>query len=224
MIDDGGPWKCELLRVCQEMLDCYAKPDVFPGAGLDDETQQVFLVERAAFLTAFTVRKLSEAGKVSVQFLSRSIPYVRHRIVRANRAPTKHNQHRVFDFYEGVGVESRMSYQDFANMLIHSATFTPIEDEREGEVSPRAFAVTSDRTRFEFLSVFEATDLVRYVRDLADDAVVAVRTFRDGKGSYVEVGSNRHLSDEEFEEYFRQGDRKEAKNRILLSVFARGRA
>ena len=114
-----------------------------------------------------------------------------------------------------------MSYQAFANMLIHSATFTPIEDDREGKVSPRAFAVTSDRTRYEFLSVFETSDLVRYVRDLADDEVVAARTFRDGEGNYVEVGSNRNLSDEEFEEYFLQGGRREAKNRILGSAFGR---
>lgn len=221
MIDDAGPWKCELLRVCQEMLDCYAEPDLFPGAGLDDESQQVFLVERAAFLTAFTVRKLSEAGKISVQFLSKSIPYGKHAIVNPERAPEKLNQHRVFDFFNGTRAQSRMSYQDFANLLIHSATFTPIADDLAGKVSPRAFAVTSDRTRHEFLSVFETSDLVRYVRDLAADDVVAKRMFRDGNGDYVEVGSNRPLSSAEFEEYFQQAGRREAKDRIVDTVFGR---
>lgn len=202
------------------MIDCYAEPDVFPGAGLDVETQQVFLVERAAFLTAFTVRKLSEAGKISFQFLTKSISYTRHPIENPDRAPEKLNQHRVFEFYAETHVDARMSYLDFANILIHSATFTPIEEVvLADQPRPRAFAVTSDRTRHKFLSVFEISELLRYVSDLAVDDVASKRTCRDGKGNYVEVGSNRPLSDEEFERYFLLAGRTEVGDRIVDSLF-----
>jgi hypothetical protein len=74
-----------------------------PGSGLDEDAADLF-VARAAFLTAFTVRKLSEAGKISVQFLGRSIPFMRHPIIDPTRVPDKFNMHRSLEFYTKSGV------------------------------------------------------------------------------------------------------------------------
>ena len=216
MIDDAAPWKCELLRVCQEAMESFAAPDLFPGSGLDEETQQIFLVERAAFLTAFTVRKLSEAGKISVQFLGRSIPFMRHPIIDPNRAPDKFNMHGSLEFYTESGVKSRLSYADFANMLIHSSVFVTLagEDDTGREIA-EGFAVASDRSRNAYLSVFSISDLDHYVRDLAGDEIVERRAFRDGRGNLVEVGSSKTLTDAEFERFFSQSGRKKERQRIL---------
>lgn len=219
MIDDAGPWKCELLRACQEMEDSFASPDLFPEAEFDDDTQRVFLVERAAFLTAFAVRKLSEAGKVSVQFLSRSIPLVRHPIIDPGLVPEKLNQHRAFDLYKEEGAPARQNYKDFADLLIHSWTFTPVAEVAFGQERPIAFAVTSDRTRDKFISVYKTSDLVKYVHELAADGVVAKLMLRDGQGRYVEVGSNSPLTADEFEKYSSQAGRAKARQDILDAVF-----
>jgi hypothetical protein len=95
VIDDAWPWKLELLRLCNTLDAQYDSPDLFPDSQLDAETQQIFLVERAAFSTALVLRKLAEAGKVSIQFLSQSIDFEKRRIRDEDRAPDRLKMHRV---------------------------------------------------------------------------------------------------------------------------------
>lgn len=221
MIDDAWPWKCELLRLSDDLGSQFGEPDLFPGTGVDAETQQIFLVERLVFVTAIVARKLTEAGKVSVQFLGRSIECERRPILDPERAPDITNMHRTLDFYEQDGNPSRISYGDFANLLIHSRSLVTLSDvDAEGREVAWGFAVTSDRTHLKYVSVFSMDDVVRFVEALAQDDVVQIRSLRDGRGDYVAVGSNKHMPEEELNAYLYRAPHKEATNRIRARIGA----
>ena len=132
------------------------------------------------------------------------------------RAPDKLNMHRSFDFYENSGTKSRLSYLDFAAMLIHSEVFlTLVDEDGDGQEVAVGFAVASDRTRNSFLSVFSVSDLLLYVRKLAEDDVVERLLLRDGRGNVVEVGSNKPLSGAEMERFFSQHGKGKKRQEIL---------
>ena len=67
MIDDAWPWKAELLGLCDAVRDQFGQPSLIPGAEVDVETQQIFLIERLVFVTALVARKLTEAGNDGAQ-------------------------------------------------------------------------------------------------------------------------------------------------------------
>ncbi len=126
MIDDAFPWKCALLRFCEDLKREFDDPNLFPEADVDAETQRIFLVERLIFVTALVVRKLTEAGKVSIQFLGRSVEYEMRHILDPERAPDITTMHRTLEYYDEEGKPSRMSYRSFANLLIHSRSLVTL--------------------------------------------------------------------------------------------------
>lgn len=211
MIDDAGPWKLELLRLCQDLDAQYEKPELFPGSQLDAETQQTFLVERVAFTTALVLRKLAEAGKVSVQFLSRSIDFEKRRILDRDQAPDRINMHRCLDFYEAGGARTRTSYGGFANLLLHSRAFVVLDAvDDAGRLYPSSCAVTSDRTHSDYLAVFATEDLVDLVRRLAVDDIVQMVMMREGSGGLVSVGSREAMDPAALRTYFDRAPHREA--------------
>lgn len=216
MIDDAWPWKLELARLMEELDRHYPDADFFPGSAVDTESQQIFLVERAAFVTALVLRKLAEAGKVSVQFLSTSIGYERHPIRDSGRTPDQLNMHRAAEFYEEIGSPKRMPYGGFANMLIHSKVFITIEhlDEADDRPAPYGFGVTSDRSHTQYLAVFEIGELRTFVQRLLADHIVQKTTIRDGNGSYVSVGSNKHMQPDELQKFLDRSPNRETAEEI----------
>lgn len=221
MIDDAWPWKAELLGLCDAVRDQFGQPSLFPGAEVDVETQQIFLIERLVFVTALVARKLTEAGKVSVQFQSRSLDCERRGIVDPDRAPDVTNMHRTLEFYVPVGERRRVSYRDFANLLIHSRCFVILSDlDEEGREVAWGFAVTSDRTHRAYVSVFSMDAIIDFVEALARDDVVLTRSLRDGRGDYVAVGSDRPMPPGELEMYLHRPPLQKATNRILTRIRA----
>lgn len=222
MIDDAAPWKLELFRLCQEISAFYQEPNLFPGSGLDDETQQIFLVERAAFTTAMVLRKLAEAGKVSVQFLSRSIDFEKRPILDRDRAPDQMKMHRALDFYEPRGTQTRTSYGGFANLLLHSRVFLVIDDvDDAGHLYPAEFAVASDRSYRDYLAVFAVEQLVAFVHGLAADAVVQAMILRDGYGELISVGSCVHMDPDALWVYLNRQPHKQATTEIRRLIAER---
>lgn len=209
--DDAGPWKLELLRLWNVLDTQYEAPALFPGTRLDADTQQIFLVERAAFTTALALRKLAEAGKVSVQLLSHSIDFEKRPIRVKNRAPDRLNMHRCMDFYQATGERARTSYGGLANLLLHSRAFVVLDDvDDAGRLYPANFAVTSDRTHSDYLSVFSTEDLMDLVGRLAVDDIVQMVLLRDGSGGLISVGSREHMDPDVLSEYLDQAPHREA--------------
>ncbi len=157
------------------------------------------------------LRKLAEAGKVSVQFLSRTIDYEKRRILDKDQAPDRMNMHRSLDFYEASGKRARMSYGGFANLLLHSKVFLVLDGvDDAGRLYPSNLAVTSDRTHREYLAVFALKHLVAFVRRLAEDDVVQVTLLRDGYGELVSVGSRVHMDPAALRAYLTRQPHKQA--------------
>lgn len=221
MIDDAWPWKLELLRMCGELANQFREPDLFPEAEIDTETQQIFLLERLVFVTALVARKLTEAGKVSVQFQARSIEYERRAILDPERAPDVTSMHRTLDFYGQEGRRRQISYRDFANLLIHSRSLVTLSDmDDEGHEVAWGFAVTSDRTHRKYVSLFSMDAIIGFVQALARDDVVQTVRLRDGRGDTVAVGSNKPMPPEELGAYLYRPPLREATNRILARMQA----
>lgn len=207
MIDDAGPWKCELIDLLNALTREFDAPELFPGAGLAQDTQRVFLMERLLLVTALVTRKLREAGKISDQFWSGSLTYEERKLKVSGLRPDKLTMHRAMPYYQDQGLTKSMSYKDFADLIIHSTVFVTLGSYTESEpriLNPTGVAFANDRREKDHFIYLPLSQIETYILTLSQDDVVANQSMRDGEGGYVEASSNRSGTNEDgFEKFGR---------------------
>jgi hypothetical protein len=182
MIWESQPWRDELARIADRFESWRESYD------LDDE-QVAFEQERDAFLSAFIVRKLIEARKLSNSLLAATVTTDAFPLI--DRAPDHMNWHRLGEFYDWERVVSTtLNLEQLCNQLIHSFVFVveTSEDQDDTPGTPaglRALLVSSDRQRHKALLRIDISDFIDVLRRVAVEEVVSVRMVRDKSGNWV---------------------------------------
>ena len=70
MIRESGPWKAELLRDA-DLIERWAKKTV-------ESERRSTLLERKVFVSAYAIRRLNEAVRISSRFRQVTLPVIRY--------------------------------------------------------------------------------------------------------------------------------------------------
>ena len=121
MIRESGPWKAELLRDA-ELIERWAAKTAMTE-------RRSALLERKLFVSAYVIRRLNEAVRISSRFRGVTLP-----VTRFPPTGTSVDQWNILDFDDHYdlsgGRVERMPIFRFLNLLIHSLVFAEFQNDR----------------------------------------------------------------------------------------------
>jgi hypothetical protein len=128
------------------------------------------LVERAVFFSAYAMRKLDDAKKLSTSWQGRVVKCARHPPI-GRRPPNLLNRDKIDKHYDlGRPAIDDMSARNFCDLVIHSFIFGEvINDDR----TIAGFYITSDKMKAKGLWFFELDAVVGLMEQTAKDELVA---------------------------------------------------
>ena len=157
MIHESAPWKAELLRDA-ELVERWATKTVVTE-------RRSALVERKLFVSAYAIRRLNEAVKISSRFPEVTLPVTR--FPPTGTSVDQWNIHRFDEHYDlGDGRVEQMPIFRFLNLLIHSLIFAEELNDR-GQIT--GFCVTSDNSAEKGLYRVGLEAFISLMRDVGRD-------------------------------------------------------
>jgi hypothetical protein len=173
MIWESYPWKEQLLMDADVVERWANKQSV--------TERRSFIIERKIFLSAYSIRKLLEAQKLSTEFSHRIIDCCAHPAIsdRINHI----NNHRIPELYDlSRKNKTALRVMHLLNLIIHSFIFSEILDEAE---RIDGFHVTSDRYRYKCIWAISIATLLSLMRDVGSDyPSTAVRYWNRHKNNW----------------------------------------
>jgi hypothetical protein len=172
MIFESEPWKNALLRDART-LRRFKAPTASPH-------RRISAIERAVFVSAFSMRKLWDAQKLSSSWRGRSLPCC-HFALKGD-IPNLLNWHRIEEFYSmDAPIRQRLSALDFCHAIIHTIIFIPsVED--AGGLGGLIFA--SDVGRRQRLTFVAIDDLITLLERAGNDYPSESRYTRTADGQF----------------------------------------
>jgi hypothetical protein len=170
MISDPYPWREELLRVADRLEKRKAQRRW--------TERTMFLIERDIMLSAYSIRKLNEAKRISDRLRGERVRVQRHELV--GRVPDMQNGHRFWEFYDfehGADVELKMA--DLCNQIIHSWIWGIAAEEGGGLAG---IYVSSDRERRRSVYLVDVDTLTDLFRSIGHEDIVEIEMRRDQNG------------------------------------------
>jgi hypothetical protein len=178
MIDDSVPWKEELLKVADRLEARKARRRWTERSS--------FLVERDLMVSAYAIRKLMDAYKLSDQILVQAAQVTKHELT--GRIPDVMNFHRPWDHYDlDSGVNVDLPLRELCNQVIHSFIFTICQTEAGGF---DGVLVSSDKGRPKFVYYVDIETFVSLFRTIGDDDITETGWQRDNSGEMRRVYAN----------------------------------
>jgi hypothetical protein len=171
VIDDSIPWKDDLIRIA-DRLEAKTKQKRW--------TERTgYLIERDLMVSAFAIRRLLDAHKVSDVLRQRQIPVSRFDLV--GNPPDLLAPADIGDSYDFAnGRRMTLTTVKLCQQLIHSFVFTFSCDEST-ELLDGVY-VSSDFDKGKFLYRVEARDYIKVCRDIGDEDVYSKTMTRDEDG------------------------------------------
>jgi hypothetical protein len=174
VIWESWPWKKNLERR-SATLNKRINQKRWPESSLAN-------VEQDIFLSAYIIRKLLEAKKLSDEV--ESIALHAKRSVRTGRVPDIMNWHRLEEFYDlAHAVAVDVCLRDFCDQIIHSFVFAVVASAPGLE----GFYVASDRARSSGLFYFDIKQVIRVLKRIVHDDIVSSEYVRDKTTGEVKV-------------------------------------
>lgn len=185
MIWESWPWKEALKR---DLSGVRRRVRAAAKAKESDEALEV-AIERLVFNTAYAVRKLSEAQKLTDTYRASS-----YRVQRFPRGPRSGpvdllNWHRIEDHYDlDHGASEAMPLARICNLLIHSFVFSVGFADEPWSVA--GFFFNSDRTKDHGVWWLEWSEFIRIHQGVVTDNVVKSHGTRapDGSWKFTNLG------------------------------------
>lgn len=178
MIDDSIPWKEELSKVA-DRLEAKTKQQRWT-----DRTG--YLIERDFMVSAFAIRRLLDAHKISDALRQRQIPLTKFNLV--GNPPDLLSPADIGDSYDFAnGRRMTLTTEKLCQQFIHSFVFTFSCDESTDLLD--GVYVASDFDKGKFLYRVAALDYIKLCRDIGEEDVYSksYRQDRDGQMQVVEV-------------------------------------
>lgn len=149
--------------------------------------------EDTLFAVGLGIRKLVEAGKVSVEAQLEPIP-ARVAPLLGDRLPDSMNVHRVEEFYDvDKAAQDSLPLMLLCHAIVHSYVLQP-KFARTGAsgLYVESFVLASDVGRRKGAYLIEWDQVRRLVYRLAFDDVVSVRLLRTGQGEQLKIPRSTH--------------------------------
>lgn len=178
MIDDSIPWKDDLVKVA-DRLEAKTRQKRWT-----DRTG--YLIERDFMVSAFAIRRLLDAHKISDALRQRQIPVTRFDL--AGRPPDLMSPTDIGDSYDFAnGRRGSLIAVKLCQQLIHSFVFTFSCDESTGQFD--GVYVASDFDKGRFLYRIDIADYIALCRDIGEEVVYSKTLARgeDGQMCVLEV-------------------------------------
>jgi hypothetical protein len=157
MIHESGPWKVQLLREA-ELIERWATKTVATA-------RRSALLERKLFLSAYAIRRLNEAFKISSRFGDAKLPVTR--FPPTGTSVDQWNIHRFDEHYDfDAGRVQQMPIFQFLNLIIHSLI---LAEELNDQEQMTGFAVTSDHSSEKGLYRIELKTFLSLMREVGQD-------------------------------------------------------
>jgi len=176
MILESWPWKRDLARRA-EVIRLRKTQQRWSEASFA-------AVERDLFVSAYSIRKLMDAGKISDEVESMSFEVTYHR-PRGSRAVDFMNRDKLDELYDlSRGTATEISIRKLCNQIIHSFVFTPMLEEGGGLAG---FFVASDSEKERRLLYFSVDALINVLVRVAEDDIVSMSVRRDMVGGPAKI-------------------------------------
>jgi hypothetical protein len=176
MIWESAPWKEQLLRDAGKLRKLAQTK-----LNVDDCERELVQLERLVFMTAYSMRKLWESGKLSNNWNAARLPCVRFPL--KGRVPDRLDWHYLDRHYD-LNSESEVGLrpEEYCDRMIHSFVFSPIIDDNE---CINSFYFTSDRMRKHALWMVAVDDICGLVRRTGKDYPSSGHYVRDSGGQWI---------------------------------------
>jgi hypothetical protein len=168
VINDSVPWKEELLRVAARLEKKKSQPRWTERSG--------FVVERDVMVSAYAIRKLEEARKISDASVAGGVFVARHALV--GKVPDIWSRHEIWNHYDlGAGENVQLSLIELCNQFIHSWIWMLNGTENGKELD--GIFVSSDRGRRRCLYYVRIDVLIELFREIGSERIVDATLERD---------------------------------------------
>lgn len=161
MIFESSPWKCDLLRMKQEIIQ-YNNSKYFN----DDSSDAITIIEQAIFYSAFVIRKLIDC-KTKVSDKVDSYTFKLKSIPPKNKINFFYNITNSYNWDNSKSVTKPGA--KICNWLIHSYVFFFGVNE-ENKID--SFYVSSDYDKNKYLYQVELYDWIKYMDFVGNDDIV----------------------------------------------------
>ena len=164
MIDDSWIWKNELKK---ELDEFYRFSENKTTSVSDDYF--MLRCEKFFFISAFIIRKLNEANKLSDELNSKDFNCIKYQRIKQDNLIDYLNRHHFVKFYNLEKEEkSSVKLKDFCNYLIHSFVFNPV---MEDNYKLCGFFINSDKIKDKFLYYIEYNSFIELINDVINDDI-----------------------------------------------------
>ena len=181
MIYESYVWKKELKRELNNFRKLVAKMDLSGERGIPDILN--LKVEKFFFVSAFIIRKLNEAKKLSDELNELTIPVVQYgRLNTDYGINVRNNQiiERFYDLENGNGAS--LSVTVLCNMLIHSFVFKVIVTNSGEKETIVGILVNSDYSKDKALYYLKLDDFYKLLEEtINDDILTSSYNYESGK-------------------------------------------
>lgn len=172
MISDSVPWREELWRVA-DRLEKKSRQERWTD-------RSSFLVERDMMVSAYAIRRLREAHKITDALARTRIPVMRYKRT-GKLAPDVWSSYRFWDFYDlDNGVRDNITITHLCNQLIHSFVWH-LSCTEDTELFDGAF-VASEKEKEKHCYFISVTSLIDLCRRVASEDVGSIEWRRDSDG------------------------------------------
>lgn len=156
-------------------LEIYLKP------GRWNERSRA-VIEENIFVSAYIIRKLLEAKKLSFELNKLKIKAEKFSNLKRVDHMNWHKIEELFDLTTPKKNQLRLNY--LCNIIIHSFIFMLCYNDNN---SVHGFFITSDYTRNDELYLIELKDYIAFLKVIAKDGKWKSRMIRNAEGDWIEV-------------------------------------
>lgn len=172
MVWDSWVWKDQLRR---DLRALKTKLNKAAALKTDESLEQAGVaIEKFAFTSAFIVRKLIEAKKLSDELENSSITLQAFPRVKTERHLDFLNWHHIDRFYDvSHSTEVKLRVRELCHLLVHSFVFTVLEDPESCQFDSILF--NSEHTKNKILYRMTLTTLFDLILAVTRDDVATMR-------------------------------------------------
>lgn len=187
MVYDSNIWKKELFKIAVSLKKCTQWKKIRMG--------QESNVEENVFLSAYIIRKLFEAKKLSFYLTNASISIITY---KNNKHVDLMNWHRLDELYTLEKPEnSTITIKNLLNVIIHSFVFFPCRYEMTAKLD--GFFVSSDRIKDKHIIYVNIQNFIGLLEIIASDDKVVCCIKRNKKLDFEEYDPCTNRDHEKFE-------------------------
>jgi hypothetical protein len=177
MIQDAVPWREELLKIAGRLERRKTQRRWTERTG--------FLVERDVMLSAYALRKLLEAQKISDSLAAHKVTVKQYVLKSGAAVPDMLSRYEVWENYELENARRvEFAFRELCNQIVHSWNWMISATE---DLVFDGFFVSSDRERAKSIHFVSIDAFIELLRAVGSEDIIGVVYQRDSEGQMRKI-------------------------------------